>query len=88
MAPYEELLSLYLSPNIVRAIKSRRLRRAGHVAGMEEGRSVFQILTGTPRGKRLLGMPRRRSENNVRMDLKEIGINKRNCVDSAQDMHY
>ena len=80
--------SFHLSPNVIGAIKSRRLKWAGHVARMEEGRSVFQILTGTPRGKRLLGMSRRRSENNVRMDLKEIGINKRNCVDSAQDMHY
>ena len=51
----EELHSLYRSPNIVRVIKSRRLRWKGHVARMEEGRSAFKILTGKPTGKRLLG---------------------------------
>ena len=50
---------------------------------MEEGRSVFKILTGTPAGKRLLGRPRCRWEDNIRMDIKEIGINMRNWVDSA-----
>ena len=69
----EELHSLYRSPNIVRGIKSRRLRLAGHVARMEEGRSAFKMLTGT--GKRPLGRPRRRWEDNIRMDLEEIGIN-------------
>ena len=59
-------------------IKSRRLRWAGHVAIMEEGRSAFKILTGTPAGKRSLGRPRRRWEAHIRMDLKEIGINMRN----------
>ena len=65
-------------------IKSRRLRWAGHVARMEEGRSAFKILTGKPTGKRPLGKSRRRWENNIRMDLKEMGINTRNWVDSAQ----
>ena len=55
----EELHSMYRSPNI-RVIKSRRLRWAGHVARMEEGRSAFKILTGKPTGKRPLGRPRRR----------------------------
>ena len=64
--------------NIVRVIKYRRLRWAGHVARMEEGRSAFRILTGTPAQKRPLGRPRRRWEDNIRMDLKEIGINTRN----------
>ena len=50
---------------------------------MEEGRSAFKILTGTPRGKRTLGRPRRSLEDNIRMDLKEIGINTRNWVDLA-----
>ena len=68
----EELHSLYCSLNIVRVIKSRRLRWAGHVARIEEARSAFKILTGKPAGKRPLGRPRRR------MDLKEIGINTRN----------
>ena len=55
----EEFHSLYRLPNVVRVIKSRRLRWAGHVVRMEEGRSAFKILTGKPTGKRLLGRPRR-----------------------------
>ena len=65
----EELHRLYCSPNIVRVIKFRRLRCAGHVARME-GISPFKILTGKPTGKRPLGRPRRRWENNTRMDFK------------------
>ena len=75
----EELHSLYRPPNIVKVIKSRRLRWAGHVARMEEGRSPFKILTGKPTGKRPLGRPRRRWEDSIRMDLKEIGINAGKC---------
>ena len=56
-------------------IKSRRLRWAGLIARMEEGRSAFKILTGTPTGKRILERPRHRWEDNISMDLKEIGIN-------------
>ena len=66
--------SLYRSRNTVRVIKSRRLKWAGHVARMEEGRSAFKILTGIPTGKRPLGRPRHRWEDNIRMDLTEIGI--------------
>ena len=84
----EEHHSLYRSPNIVRVIKSRRLRWAGHVARMEEGRSALKILTGKPTGKRPLGRPRRRWEDNIRMDLEKIGINTSNWVDSAQDRDY
>ena len=73
----EKLHSLYRSPNIVRVTKSRRLRWAGHVARLEEGRNAFNILTSTPAGKRPLGSPRRRLEDNIRMDLKEIGVNKK-----------
>ena len=69
----------YISREI-RAIKSRRLIWAGHVARMEKGRSSFKILTGKPTGKRPLGRPRRRWEDNIRMDLKEIGINAGNWV--------
>ena len=74
--------------NIVRMIKSRRLRWAGHVARMEEGRSAFKILTGKPTGKRPLERPRHRLEDNIRMDLEEIGINAGNWIDSAQDSNY
>ena len=78
---------MYLLPNIVRVIKSKRLRWAGHVARMEEGRRAFKILTGKPTGKRPLGRPRHRCEDNIRMNL-EIGINVGNWVDSAQDRDY
>ena len=67
----EELHSLYRSPNIVRVIKSRRLRWAGHVARMEEGKSDFKILSGKPTGKRPLGRPRRRREDNIEWTLKK-----------------
>ena len=69
-------------------IKSRRLRWTGHVARMEEGMSAFKILTGKPTGKRPLEVPRRRWEDNIRMDLEVIGINLGNWVDSAQDRDY
>ena len=69
-------------------IKSRRLRWAGHVPRMEEGRTAFKILKGKPTGKRPLGRPRRRWEDNIRADLEEIDINAGNCVDSAQDRNY
>ena len=65
-------------------IKSRRLRWTGHVARIEEIKSVFQILTGKPTEKRLIGRPRRRWEENIRMDIEEISINT-NWVDSVQD---
>ena len=76
------------SPNIVGVIKSRRLRWAGHVARMEEGRNAFKILTCKPTGKRPLWRPRSRWEDNIRMDLEEISINAGNWVDSAQDRNY
>ena len=69
-------------------IKSRRLRWAGHVARMKEGRSAFKTLTGKSTGKRPLGRPRRRWEDNIRMDVEEIGINAGIWVDSAQDRDY
>ena len=59
-----------------------------HVARMEVGRSVFKILAGTLTGKRPLRRPRRRWEDNIRIDLKEIGINTRNWVDSSHDKDY
>jgi hypothetical protein len=69
----DELHSLYSSPNIIRVIKSRRMRWEGRVARGGEGRSVYRVLVGRPEGKRPLGRPRRRWEDNINMDLREIG---------------
>ena len=76
---------MHRSPNIVREIKHKRLRWAGHVARVEEN---FNILTGKPIGKRHLGRPKRRWEDNLRMNLEERGINADNWVDSAQERDY
>ena len=64
--------------NVVRVVKSKRLRWVGNVARMEEGRSALKILTGKITGKRPLERPRRRWEDKIRMDPKEIGISTRN----------
>ena len=64
------------------------MRLTERVARKEEVRSAFKILTGTPAGKRPLGRPRRSWEENIRMDLKEIGFNTSNCVDSAEGRDY
>ena len=69
----EELSDLYSLPNIVRVVKSRRMRWARHVARMEEGRGVHRIMIGKPERKRPLGGPRRRWKNNIKMDLQEVG---------------
>ena len=74
----EELNNLYSLPNIVRVIKSRRMRWARHVARMGEGRGVYRVLVGKPEGRRPLGRPRRRWEDNIRMHLREVGCG---CVD-------
>jgi hypothetical protein len=63
---------LYSSPSIIRIIKSRRMRLAGHAARMGEKRNAYRILVGMPEGKRPLGRPRRRSVDNIKMDLREI----------------
>jgi hypothetical protein len=76
----DKLQSLYSSPNIVRMIKSRRMRWAGHVAHMGEGRGVYRGLVGRPEGKRPLGRPRHRWEENIKLDLWEIGINRANWI--------
>jgi hypothetical protein len=68
-----ELHNVYSSPYIIRQIKSRRMRWAGHVARMGEGRNVYRVLVGKPEGKRPLGRPRRRWEDGVKMDVREIG---------------
>jgi len=67
----EELSDVYSLPNIVRVVKSRRMRCAGHVARMGEGRGVYRVLVRKPEGKRPLGRPRRRWEDNNKMDLRE-----------------
>jgi hypothetical protein len=69
----EELYILYSSPNIIRQIKSRRMRWAGHVVGMGEERKVYKVSVGKPERKRPLGRPRRRWEDGIRMDLRLAG---------------
>jgi len=69
----EEFRDLYSLPNVVRVIKSRRMRWAGHVARMGEGRGVHRVLVGKLEGKMPLGRPRRRWEDNIKMDLREVG---------------
>jgi hypothetical protein len=73
----EELNDLYCSPNIVRAIKSRRIRWAGHVARLGERRGVYRFLVGKPEGKIPFGRPRRIWEDNIKMDLQEMGCGGR-----------
>jgi hypothetical protein len=81
----DELHNLYSSPNIVRVIKSRTMRWAGYVARMVEGRGVYRVLVGRPEGKRPLGRPRGSWEDNIKMDLREIGIDGANWIQLAQD---
>ena len=81
----EELSDLYSLPNIVRVVKSRRMRWAGHVAQMREGRGVYRVLAEKPEGKRPLGRPRRRWEDNIKMDLQEVGRGCEDCMELAQD---
>jgi len=69
----EELRDLYSLPNILRVVKSRRMRCAGHVARMGAGRGVHRVLVGKPEGKRPLRRPRRRWEDNIKMDFWEVG---------------
>ena len=77
--------SLYSSPNIVRVIKSRRMRWAGHVARMGEERGVYRALVGKPEGKRPLGRPRHRWVDNIRTDLQEVGCGYMDWIGLAQD---
>jgi len=69
----KNLRDLYSLPNIVRVVKSRRMRWVGHVARMGEGRGVHRVLVREPEGKRPLGKPRPRWEDNIKMDLREVG---------------
>jgi transcription termination factor 2 len=81
----EELNDLYALPNIVRVIKSRRMRWAGHVARMGEDRGVYRVLVGKPEGKRPLGRPRRRWKDNIKIDLREVGGSCGDWMELAQD---
>ena len=81
----EERNDLYSSPSIVRVIKSRRMRWAGHVACMGEERGVYRVLVGKPEGKRPLGRPSRRWVDNIRMDLQEVGCGYMDWIGLVQD---
>ena len=81
----EELNDLYSSPNIVRVIKSRRMRWAGYVARMGEESGVYRVLVGKPERRRLLVRPRRRWVDNIRMDLQEVGCGYMDWIGLAQD---
>jgi hypothetical protein len=81
----DELHSLYSLLNIIRVIKLRRMRWARHVARMGEGRDVYRVFVGRPEGKRPLGRPRHRWEHNIKLDLREIGIDGKNWIQLAQD---
>jgi hypothetical protein len=80
----EELHNLYSSPNIIRMIKSRRMRCAGHVARMGEPRNAYRLLVRNPEGNRLLGRPRHRWVDKIKMDLREIGWDGMDWIDLAE----
>jgi len=80
-----ELSDLYSSPSIVRVIKARRMRWAGHVARMGEEKGAYRVLVGKSEGKRPLGRPRRRWVDNIRMDLQEVGYGSVDWIGLAQD---
>jgi len=81
----KELNNLYSSPNIVRVMKSRGIRWAGHVARMGERRGVYRVLVGKPEGKRPLGRPRRRGEDNIKTDLEEVGCGSMDWMELAEN---
>jgi hypothetical protein len=81
----EELNDLYSSPNIVRVIKSRGMRWARRLACMGDRRGRYRCLMGKPEGKRPLGRPRRRWEDNIKMDLQEVGCEGMDWIELAQD---
>ena len=81
----EELNDLYSLPNIVWMVNSRRMRWAWHVARMGEDRCVQRVLVGKPEGKRQLGRPRRRWEDNIKIDFQEVGGGRGDWMELAQD---
>jgi hypothetical protein len=84
---YKELHNLYSSPSIIRIIKWKRMRWAGHVTRMGEKRNVYRLLVGKPEGKRPLGRPKRRWIDNIKMDLLGIGVNVVDWIGLAQDRY-
>jgi hypothetical protein len=84
----EELHNLYSSPDIIKQVKSRRMRWAGHVACMGGERKVYKVLVGKPEGRRPLGRPRHRWEDGIRMDLREIGLGSVDWIQLAQDRDW
>jgi hypothetical protein len=81
----KELHDLYSSPSIIRIIKSRRMRWAGHVARYGRKRNAYRLLVGKPHGKRPLGRPRRRWVDNIRMDLGEVELGDVDWIGLAKD---
>jgi hypothetical protein len=81
----DELNNLYSSPNIVGVIESRRMRWAGHVARMGKGTRVYRVLVGRPEVRRPLGRPRLRWDDNMKMDLREMGIDGTNWIRLTQN---
>jgi hypothetical protein len=81
----DELHRLYSSVNIVRVIKSRRMKWVGHVPCMGEGRGVYRVLVGRPEGKKPLERPRHRWEDNIKLYLREIGFDGANWIQLAQN---
>jgi hypothetical protein len=83
----EELHNLYSSPSIIRIVKSRRMRWAGHVTRIGEKRNVYRLLVGKPEGKRPTRKPRHRWIDNIKMDLLEIGLSVVDWIRLAQDRY-
>ena len=81
----EELNDLYSSPSIVRVMQSRRMRWVRHVARMVARRGAYRVLAWKPEGKRLLGRPRRRWNDDIKIDLQEVGFEGMDCIDVAQN---
>jgi hypothetical protein len=81
----EELRDMYSSPSIIRIIRSRKMRWAGHVARMGEKKNAYRLLVGKPEGKRPLGRPRCRWVDNIRKDLGEVGWSDVDWIGLAQD---
>ena len=81
----KSLIFLYCSPNIVPVIKSRRMRWAGNVARMGEGRGLYRVLVGKPEGNRPLGRPRRRWEENIKIDLLEMECGFMDWIEVGKD---